>query len=235
MSDFRTDDELLMLLKDAFPTQLLEPDEEARELLRDALAHDNLVPLLAVQSRDARRRRRFSSHASAITLSTISVLAFGGVAAAAVMTNTLPGPTRALAYDLGLPVTSPALFQARQQLHQLDSALTHHHTNVVRQLGHGLLRDLTLLNRGDLSLIRTPAQTALTQSGLIQQASKILGITTSSTTTTVAPSTSTSTTTTTVLVPPSLPGVGSLPGATGSTSVGGTLKNTTSTVNSLLP
>lgn len=227
-------DEILALLKEIFPTPPVRPDESARKHLRDALAHDNLVPMVASQSRDAPLRRRFGSHASALTLSTIGVLIFGG-AAAAVATNTLPGPTRALAYDLGLPVTSPALYQARQQLHRLDAAIAHHQTNVVLPLGRSLLHDLVLLNRADLSQIRTPAQKALTQTGLLQQASKILGITTSSTTTTVAPSNSISTTTTTVLAPPAIPGVGSITGIAGSTSGGGILKNTTSTVNSLLP
>jgi hypothetical protein len=228
-------DEFVELLKDVFPIQAFQPDERARGRLRDALAHDNVVPLAATTSRSTRVRRRIGSHATALTLSVIGVVTFGGVAAAAVATNTLPGPIRALVYDLGLPVTSPALYQARQQLHQLDSAITHHHTSAVHQLGRGLLHDLALLNHGDLSQIRTPAQKALTQSGLLAQSLKILGIATHSTTTTEAPSSSSSTTTTTVLVPPIVPGVGSIAGTSGSSGVGGTLKNTSSSVNSLLP
>ena len=54
----------------------------------------------------------------------VAVLATGGVAAAAVATDHLPGPTRAVAYDLGLPVTSPALVTAaRGTLAELQSAL----------------------------------------------------------------------------------------------------------------
>ena len=52
----------------------------------------------------------------------VAVLATSGVAAA-VATDHLPGPTRAVAYDLGLPVTSPALAAARGTLGQLDAAL----------------------------------------------------------------------------------------------------------------
>jgi hypothetical protein len=238
VNEFRDDDEILTLLKEAFPPQHLKPDHEAREHLRNALANDIVVPLSPSRSRDARRRRRFGSHASALVLCTVGVLTLGGAAAAAVATNTLPGPTRAWAYDLDLPVTSPALYQAHQQLHELDSAIAHHRASVARQLGRGLVHDLTLLNHTDLSQIRAQAQKALTQSGLLQQASKVLQITTPSTTTTLSPSSSTSTTTSTtstVLVPPTIPVVGPLPGTTGSTGVGGTLKKTISTVKSLLP
>jgi len=235
MNEFRNDEELLALLEDAFPMQPVIPDESARQHLRDALTHDNLAPFDTSDSRSARLRRRFGPHASALTLSAIGVLVLGGVAAAAVTTNTLPGPTRAIAYDLGLPVTSPALYQARQQLHQLDSANVQHHASVARHLGRGLLHDLRMLNHTDLSQIRTPAQKALTQTGLLKQTLKILGIATPSTTTTVAPSSSTSATTTTVPVLPIIPGVGPIPGITGSTPIGGILKNPTSKVTSILP
>jgi hypothetical protein len=241
VTNFHDDEELLALLGQAFPTQPVRPDETARLQLREALTNDNLVSFAGAASRRARLRRRLGSHASALTISAIAVVALGGVAAAAVATNTLPGPTRNIAYDIGFPVTSPALAQARQQLHQLDVANAQHHTVVARQLGHGLLHDLTLLNHSDLSQIRTAAQKALTPTGLLQKASKILGIATSSTTTTVAPSSSTSTTTTTTLLPtlstviPTIPSKGPIVGITGSTPVGGILKKSTSTVTTLLP
>lgn len=229
---FRNDGEFMMLLKDAFPSEDFRPDESARAQLQDALAHDNLV-LKDVSPRGVRRRGRFGPRASALTLSTIGVLTFGGVAAAAVVTNTLPGPLRAIAYDIGLPVTSPSLYQARQQLHQLVLANAHDPAGVARHLGRGLLHDLTLLDRNDLSAIRRPAQKALTQSGLLPQASTILGVTLPTANTTVAPSSSTTTTTTTVPVLPIVPGVGSITG--GSTGVGGSLNTTTPSVNSLVP
>ncbi len=206
MNEFPDDEELLALLKDVFPTQPIKPDDEARRLLRDALTNDNLTTLDTSASRGARLRRRFGSRAGVFALSSIGILVIGG-AAAAVTTNTLPGPARALAYDVGLPVTSPALYHARQQLHQLDSANAQHHATVARELGHDLLHDLTLLNHTDLVQIRKPAQIALTQTGLLHQALKVLGITTSTTTTTVPPSRSTSTTTTTPVLP-TIPSLG---------------------------
>jgi hypothetical protein len=52
----------------------------------------------------------------AAALIAAAVLATGGVAAAAVATNTLPGPTRVVAFDLGLPVSSPALVVAQREI-----------------------------------------------------------------------------------------------------------------------
>ena len=232
MNGNRNDDEFMTMLKDAFPSEIFQPDDRARRQLRDALANDNLERIEVAPARSM-RRGRLGPRASAFTLSAIGVLTFGGVAAAAVATNTLPGPLRAFAYDIGLPVTSPALYQARQQLHHLVSANAHDPAVVARHVGRGLLHDLTLLDRNDLSAIRTPAQKALTQSGLLTQASTILGITLPTTNATVAPSSSTSTTTTTVPLLPIIPGVGSIIG--GSTGIGGAVTTTTPSVNSILP
>lgn len=229
MIEFRNDDELSALLTGAYPTIPFELDYQAREQLAQALARDNIVAIGTATSQRA-WRRRVSSHTSALVLGTISVFALSGVAAAAVVANNLPGFTRAVAYDLGLPVTSPALFEARQQLHSLVRANTTHHTGVARELGRGLLKDLKLLNHTDLSQIRTPAETALTQSGLLGQATKILGITT--TTTTLLPSTSS--VTTTVPAPGLLP-IPVLGSISGSTGTGGAQQTTTTTINSLLP
>ena len=237
MNQYRSDDELLAQLKEAFLTPSASPDVTARLRLLDALATDNLVSIDASASRSTRLRRRFGSHASALTLSAVGVLALGGVAAAAVATNTLPGPTRTIAYDLGLPVTSPALFHARAHLHQLNTANEMHQKNTARSLSRKLIGDLKSLNQSDLSQIRSAAHNALEVSGLLSQATNILG-TSAATTPTVAPSTSTSTstsTTTTTLVPLTVPGVGSISGVTGSTSPSGVLNNATSTITSLLP
>jgi len=235
MNQHRSDDELLARLKEAFPAPAATPDGAARQHLLDALATDNVVSIDTSASRSARLRRRFGSHVSALTLSAAGVLALGGVAAAAVATNTLPGPTRAIAYDLGLPVTSPALFQARAQLHQLNTANEMHQKQTARNLSRKLIGDLKSLNQSDLSQIRSAAHNALEVSGLLSQATKILG-TSATTTTTIATSTSTSTsTTTTTLVPLTVPGVGSITGVTGSTSPSGVLNNVKSTVTSLLP
>jgi len=241
MNQFRSDEELLAQLRETFPPSSVTPDEMARQRLLDALALDNVVSVDAYESRSSRLRRRFGSHASALTLSAVGVLALGGVAAAAVATNTLPGPTRAIAYDLGLPVTSPALVQARSQLHQLVTANSSNLPSSARELGRQLIDELKKLDHTDLAQISTAARSALAPTGLLSQATQILGTLSvaNTTTTTVAPSTTTSTsnptTTTTVIVPLTVPGVGSISGITNSTGVGGVLNKTTSTVTSLLP
>ena len=241
MTQHRDDDELMALLGEVFPTAALSPDAKARQHLLDALALDNVVAFDATAPA-SRRRRLLGSRASALTLSVAGVLSLGGVAAAAVATNTLPGPTRAIAYDLGLPVTSPALYQARAQLHNVNSAASRHHTNVARELAKGLIKDLKLLNQNDLSQIRPSVKRTLSQLGLLSQVTSVLGttVTTPNTTSTTVTnsgtsnaSTSTSTTTTTtILVPPTLPSVGSI---TGSGGLGGVVNSTTSGTGSLLP
>lgn len=240
MNHRRDDDELMALLGEVFPTTSLTPDAQARQHLLDALALDNVVAL-NTNTPASRRRRLFGSRVSALTISVAGVLSLGGVAAAAVATNTLPGPTRAIAYDLGLPVTSPALFQARAQLHNVNAATSKHHTKVARELAKGLIKDLKLLNQNDLSQIRPSVKRTLSELGLLSQVTSVLGttVTTNPTSTTITNSgtTTTSTTTTTtpttpILVPPTLPSVGSI---TGSGGLGGVVNNTTSGASSLLP
>ena len=239
MNQHRDDDELMTLLGEVFPTTALTPDANARQHLLGALALDNVVAFDA-NTPASRRRRLLGSRVSALTLSVAGVLSLGGVAAAAVATNTLPGPTRAIAYDLGLPVTSPALYQARSQLNDVNAATSRHHANVARELAKGLIKDLKLLNQNDLSQIRTSVTRTLSQLGLLSQVTSVLGttVTTTNTTSTTVANTgntnaSTSTTTTTpVLVPPTLPSVGAI---TSSGGLVGVVNNTTSGTSSLLP
>lgn len=230
------DDELLDLLRDALYVAPMEPDDEARRRLRAALESDNVTSLAYVAR--ASWRQRVARHAGALTLAASGVVALGGVAAAAVATDTLPGPTRSWAYDLGLPVTSPALYQARQQLGQLEHADTQHHATTERHFARGLIRDLGHLNRHDLGEIRSSARAALRPTGLLSQVGGVLGLSTSSTTTsTILPSHSTTTTTTppTSLVPTTIPSVGTIGGTGGSTGVGGTVNITPPNASSLLP
>lgn len=230
------DDELLDLLRDTLYVADLGPDDEARRRLRDALESDNVISLAGAARRTWRERA--ARHAGALTIAVSGVVALGGVAAAAVATDTLPGPTRAWAYDLGLPVTSPALYQARQQLGQLEHADSQHHAVTERQFARSLIRDLGHLNRHDLGAIRSSARAALRPTGLLSQVGGILGLSTSSTTTSTNPpshSTTTTTTPPTSLVPTTIPSVGSVGGIGGSTGVGGTVNITPPNTSSLLP
>jgi len=237
VTEYRNDEELLALLNDALSAAPIAPDETVRRRLLDALAHDNVVPFVNPPSRRGRLRRRLAGHATALTLATVGVVTVGGVAAAAVAADTLPGPTRAIAYDLGLPVTSPALYQARQQLNRLERATAQHHSTTAHEIGQRLIRDLGRLNHADLSQIRTGAQHALSRVDLLSQATQILGLTPTPTPTTTAatPTTSSTTSTTVITVPLTVPVIGSVLGPNESTGIDGVLKSTSSTATSLLP
>ncbi len=91
----------------------------------------------------------------------VAVLATGGVAAAGVATDHLPGPTRAVAFDLGLPVTSPALATAQGTLAQLDAALTAGDATRVRATADVLRTELTALSPSDRATIQVLAAAAL--------------------------------------------------------------------------
>jgi hypothetical protein len=83
-----------------------------------------------------------------------------------VATDTLPGPTRNIAYDLGLPVTSPGLFQARQNLDQLKRSIVQGNRHEQIRWGSQLQHDLKSLNDDDLAQIRVPALSVLNEAGL---------------------------------------------------------------------
>src|ERR1700734_261047 len=115
MAEF-SDVDLLSHLQVALAPRPSQPDETSIARLHATLAELELenepldiiptAPLRTAQPRSARmHRRRFSTRSSVLVASAISFTLTAGVAAAAVATNTLPGPTRAIAYDLGLPVT----------------------------------------------------------------------------------------------------------------------------------
>jgi hypothetical protein len=136
----------------------LEVDSEPLDITTARGRHD--------RGRLAPVRRRFASRSSIVAASAIAFALTAGVAAAAVATNTLPGPTRAIAYDLGLPVTSPALFRAQGTSTQLHQAiLAKDRTQEVR-LGRQLIGELKVLNPSDLAQIRRSAQSLLHEIGL---------------------------------------------------------------------
>ncbi len=197
MNDSQSDDELIARLSSALATARVESDEDVRHRLLAAVAADQVVVLADAAHR--RARRRFTRHASALSLGIAGVVALAGVAAAAVATNTLPGPTRAIAYDLGLPITSPALEGAKAHLAQLVHANANGDTTTARRVGRQLIANLLTLDRSDLDEIRTVARAALAQADLLSLATGLLGplpVPTTGATTTV-PVTTASTTTTT--------------------------------------
>jgi hypothetical protein len=172
-----TDLELLAQLRDALDTPPVRPDAASLARLHATLAeleHESepVSITTAVRHRGATqrstppRRRRVAGRSSILVASAVAAALTAGVAAAAVATNTLPGPARAFAYDVGLPVTSPSLYQAQQTEAQLRHALRNHDGVASRRLGQQLIGEMETLDFSDLSQIRAGADTLLVEVGL---------------------------------------------------------------------
>lgn len=172
-----TDDEVLARLAQALRADPIEPSGATWASLESALAGS----LAASPARNLGLLRGRRVPALAITL--VSVLTVSGAAAAAVATNTLPGPLRSLAYNLGLPVTSPALYQAQGEEATLRDTLQSHREARAHAIGEALARRLRTLDRGDRASIVPSADGLLRRAGV-----SVTGtVTTTTTTTTTAP------------------------------------------------
>src|ERR1700722_6395545 len=124
-----TDLELLSQLHDVLAAPPVRPDAQSLARLHETLAEleresGPVSITTAVRHRTSGerahdRRRRFAGRSSVLVASAVAAALTASVAAAAVATNTLPGPMRAIAYDVGLPVVSPSLFRAQQTETQL--------------------------------------------------------------------------------------------------------------------
>ena len=166
-----SDAELLTMLGGALSPPPAAPDAATLSLLHMTLADISTQsgPVATARVRPQRTigalRRRAAQHASVVAVS-LAVILTGGVATAAVATDTLPGATRNFAYDLGLPVTSPGLYQARQNLNQLKRSIVQGDRNAQVHWGSELQHDLKSLNDDDLAQIRVPALRLLSEAGL---------------------------------------------------------------------
>jgi len=171
MAEF-TDVELLSRLQVALTPAPALPDEMSLARLHATLAELE-VESEPVDIATARRRRdhvrrglpRRVTRPSIVAAGAVAFALTASVAATAVATNTLPGPTRAFAYDLGLPVTSPALFRAQQSAKQLHQAIVAKNHQQETKLSHELVQDLKSLNASDLSQIRSTAAKLLVAVG----------------------------------------------------------------------
>ena len=165
-----SDDELLSLLSEAMSPTPAQPDPTTLARLHSTLAGLSAEVGVLGNGRARRPRRLTGLHGRlarrASVIAAAMVLITGGVATAAVATDTLPGPTRNLAYDMGLPVTSPGLFQARATLLQLKTSIDQRNRGAEVHWGKTLQRDLTDLNDTDLAQIRVPALGLLREIGL---------------------------------------------------------------------
>jgi hypothetical protein len=165
-----SDTELMSMLSSVLSPTPAVPDEAALARLHATLAELSNESGLTVVTpvRQPKRfvglRGRMARRTSVVALATFLVT--GGVATAGVATDTLPGPTRNLAYNLGLPVTSPGLNQARANLIQLKRSIDQGNRIAEVRWGRSLQHDLKDLNDNDLAQIRVPALSLLSVAGL---------------------------------------------------------------------
>ena len=165
-----SDTELMAMLSGALSPAPVMPDQVTLARLRATLTELSRESSPIVATRVARTkgfaglRGRVARHTSLVAVATL--LLTGGVATAGVATDTLPGPTRNLAYDLGLPVTSPGLYHARANLEQLKQSINERNRTAEVLWGRSLQHDLKSLNGGDLAQISVPAQSLLSEVGL---------------------------------------------------------------------
>ena len=123
---------------------MVEPGPEALAELHRALeswlAEDDdpilapVIPMFAPRHRSIGWAGIHRLRHPVAALLAVGVLATSGVAAAGVATDHLPGPTRNVAFALGLPVTSPALESARATTVQLQVALADQDAVQVRSI-----------------------------------------------------------------------------------------------------
>ena len=164
MTSERPDDGLEGRLRDALRAEVLVPDQATWARMEEALA-ELATPVGAGGPRGVARRPRAGWRASALALSLASALT-ASAAAAAVATNTLPGPLRSIAYHLGLPVTSPGLYQAQQETTQLRASLHAHQRARVKSIGESLATHLRTLDATDRATIQATADGLLAEAGV---------------------------------------------------------------------
>ncbi len=176
-------DELSVQLREALRDEAVLPDDAALTRLDEALEE------LAAGAHLRRPRPSVRRPTSIAVMSLASVLLVGGAAAAAVATDTLPGPLRNVAYRLGLPVTSPGLHRAEGLAAGLQATLQAHHRAEAHTLATQLQQQLTTLDPQDRRSIESEASALLSAAGLEGDAGA---------TTTVAPTSTTTPSETTV-------------------------------------
>jgi hypothetical protein len=155
---------LLAALGSALAPQQVEPGPEAMATLHQALQArrpDATEDSSAVVIAFAPPKRRSTTWAGihrlrqpVVAALAVGVLATSGVAAAGVATDHLPGPTRNVAYALGLPVTSPALASAKGTLAHLRVALAAHDVAQVQAIATLLRTQLAGLSAADRDSIK---------------------------------------------------------------------------------
>jgi len=167
------DDRLLDVLRSSLAPSAVRPGPTELSAFRSVLAHRFDAPSAAdgsagvVAMEGARRSGRSRSTGlrrvrhPVTALVAAAVLATGGVAAAAVATDTLPGPARRIAVAIGLPVSSPALEATRGAMGDLRHALDRHDTAAIRAGADAVRTDLAALTPSDRTQVEPEADRLL--------------------------------------------------------------------------
>jgi len=186
------DDTLLVALGAALEPEHVEPGPDALAALdqaladrRGAAADRGLALVVPITAPPGRRSSTWAGlhrlrHPVAAAVM-VGVLATSGVAAAGVATDRLPGPTRTVAYDLGLPVTSPALEATRGTMDELRLALAGHDVVQVNASALLLRSELIGLSTSDRAQVEPAAAALLAQADAFLRMAAAFGVPTGST------------------------------------------------------
>jgi hypothetical protein len=171
------DDQLLDALRGSLAPTAVGPDPGELHAFRAVLASqfggsataDDFAEVIPIEA--ARRTkqtwstglRRMRHPVTALVAA--AVLATGGVAAAGVATDTLPGPARQIAFAIGLPVSSPALQATRGAMEDLQNALDRQETVAIRATAHTLGTGLATLEPSDRAQVEPAADQLLARAG----------------------------------------------------------------------
>jgi hypothetical protein len=171
------DDQLLDALRGSLAPTAVGPDPGELHAFRALLASqfgcsataDDFAEVIPIEA--ARRTkqtwstglRRIRHPVTALVAA--AVLATGGVAAAGVATDTLPGPARQIAFAIGLPVSSPALQATRVAMENLQNALDRQETVAIRAAAHTLGTGLAALEPSDRAQVEPAADRLLARAG----------------------------------------------------------------------
>ncbi len=162
------DDHLLLeVLGEALAPDPAEPGaSELARLQADLASHRSPLlegPLSDRPRSPARRRpvpRRLAWAGGAVAAVVI------GLAAAGVRTDVLPGPLRTAAFDIGLPVSSPALVATRGDLSKLDAVLGTGRAASIRAVATKVRGDLQTLDPGERQGVVGTAEALLAEADL---------------------------------------------------------------------
>lgn len=156
------DARLLELLGDALAPGPAEPGPAELALLHDDLAsrRSRLTATASAPSGSSARRRPAPRR---LVWAGAAAAVLVGLAAAGVRTDRLPGPLRTAAFDIGLPVSSPALVATRGDLSQLGAVLGTGRTASIRAAASKVRGDLQNLDPDERQLVERSATTLLAQ------------------------------------------------------------------------